>query len=161
MIKRNQLRENNAQLAIATLDTIQAAAGVAFENNKAIASANVLVDAGQAALGILNTSYKNVDPNLVIAYQVSQFALLAATTVKSLQSINSAKPNGGNAGGTNYGSGVPTTGGFGLSGPGFALGAPQVGGTSGVQNINAVVLAGDVTSAQAQDEAIRNRRRFG
>ena len=160
LIKRNQLRENNAQLAIATLDTIQAAAGVAFENNKAIASANVLVDAGQAALGILNTSYKNVDPTLVIAYQVAQFALLAATTVRSLQQINSANPDtGGGSGATNYG--APNAGGAGLSGPGFALGAPQVGDTSGVTTLNAIVLAGDVTSAQAQDAAIRNRRRFG
>jgi len=159
--KRRLVEENNAKLAIATLDTIQAAAGVAFENNKAIASANVIVDAGQAALGILNTSYKNVDPTLVIAYQVAQFALLTATTVKSLQAINSASPTtgGSTAAGTNYG--APTGGGFGLSGPGFALGAPQTGGTSGVTTLNAVVLAGDVTSAQAQEAAIRNRRRFG
>ena len=48
-----------------------------------------------------------------------------------------------------------------LSGPGFALGAPTIGGTSGVTALQAIVLAGDVTSAQAQDAAIRNRRRFG
>jgi hypothetical protein len=42
-------------------------------------------------------------------------------------------------------------------------GVPQIPGfgTSGVTTLNAVVLAGDVTSAQAQDAAIRNRRRFG
>ena len=48
-----------------------------------------------------------------------------------------------------------------LSGPGFDLGTPQLGGNSGVTTISAVVLAGDVTSAQAQEAAIRNRRRFG
>lgn len=148
--------QNNEDLLIGTLDTIQAAAGIAFENNKNLAKANVLVDAGQAALGILNTSYKNVNPNLVIAYQVAQFALLAATVAKSFQSINSANPDGGG--------GPPSTPrpGSALGGPGFNLGLPQTtGDTSGVTSISAIVLAGDVTSAQAQDAAIRNRRRFG
>lgn len=148
--------ENNEDLLIGTLDTIQAAAGIAFENNKNLAKANVLVDAGQAALGILNTSYKNVNPNLVIAYQVAQFALLAATVTKSFQSINSANPDGG--GGAPSTPRPQNT----LGGPGFNLGLPQTtGDTSGVTSISAIVLAGDVTSAQAQDAAIRNRRRFG
>lgn len=147
--------ENNEQLLIGTLDTIQAAAGIAFENNKNLAKANVLVDAGQAALGILNTSYKNVNPNLVIAYQVAQFALLAATVSKSFQSINSANLEGGGGAPSTP---RPTNT---LGGPGFNLGLPNTEGTSGVQNINAIVLAGDVTSAQAQNAAIRNRRRFG
>lgn len=49
-------------------------------------------------------------------------------------------------GGSGAGGGIPAI-------PGF--------GTSGVQTLNAVVLSGDVTSAQAQDAAIRSRRRFG
>ena len=148
--------ENNAEIATATIDTIQTAALLAFEDNKAIAKASVLVDAGQAALGILNTSYKNVAPNLVIAYQVAQFALLAATVAKSFQQINAAEPG---RGGTP--SSGPSPGAIAYSGPGFNLGAPQTDDTSGVTAISAIVLAGDVTSAQAQDAAIRNRRRFG
>lgn len=49
-------------------------------------------------------------------------------------------------GGSGTGGGIPAI-------PGF--------GTSGVTSLNAVVLSGDVTSAQAQDAAIRSRRRFG
>lgn len=153
--------ENNEEIATATIDTIQAAALTAFEDNKAIASASVLVDAGQAALGILNTSYKNVSPNLVIAYQVAQFALLAATTAQSLKNINSADPaTGKGAGG---GSTPRPQIGSGTFAGGSQGGIPTIPGfsTSGVTNLQAVVLAGDVTSAQAQDAAIRNRRRFG
>ena len=85
----------------------------------------------------------------------ANLAFLAATTATSLQSINSASP-GGTGGGTDYGGGVPSLG-------GNTGGVPQIPGfgTSGVTSLNAVVLSGDVTSAQAQDAAIRNRRRFG
>jgi hypothetical protein len=144
-----------------SIDNIQGALAALFGESKAVASANVLVDAAQAAIGIIKNS-QTTGP-LAIAYQASQFALLGATTVASLRQINSAEPGSGGAPDTPRPGGLPTTGGTtpGFSGPGFNLGAPLLGGTSGVSNISAVVLAGDVTSAQAQNDAIRNRRRFG
>ena len=141
------------------IDNIQGALGALFAENKAVASANVLIDAAQAGVGIIKNS-QSTGP-FAIAYQASQFALLAATTIASLRQINSAEPGSAGTPDTPRGGGLPTTGGVGLSGPGFNLGVPQIGGTSGVNTISAVVLAGDVTSAQAQDAAIRNRRRFG
>jgi hypothetical protein len=143
------------------IDNIQGALGALFQENKAVASANVLIDAAQAGVGIIKNS-QSTGP-LAIAYQASQFALLAATTIASLQQINSAEPGSSDgAPSTPRPNGLPTTGTTpGLSGPGFNLGVPQLGGTSGVNTLSAVVLAGDVTSAQAQNAAIRNRRRFG
>ena len=145
----------------AGIDNIQGALGALFGESKAVASANVLIDAAQAGVGIIKNS-QSTGP-LAIAYQASQFALLAATTVASLRQINSTEPgSSGGAPSTPRPGGLPTTGTTpGFSGPGFNLGAPQLGGNSGVTTISAVVLAGDVTSAQAQAAAIRNRRRFG
>ena len=143
------------------IDNIQGALAALFGENKAIASANVLIDAAQAGVGIIKNS-QTTGP-FAIAYQATQFALLTATTIASLRQINSAEP--GSAGGTpntpKGGGGLPTTGGIGVGNQG---GRPQIGGQgfgSGVTAINAVVLSGEVTSAQAQDAAIRNRRRFG
>ncbi len=161
-IKAEQEAQEFKEFAIqGGIDNIQGALAALFGENKAVASANVLIDAAQAGVGIIKNS-QSTGP-LAIAYQASQFALLAATTAASLQQINSAEPGSGGTGSTPRptAGGLPTTGGDGLSGPGFNLGLPQTGGTSGVNTISAVVLAGDVTSAQAQNEAIRNRRRFG
>jgi len=141
------------------IDNIQGALAALFGENKAIASANVLIDAAQAGVGIIKNS-QTTGP-FAIAYQATQFALLTATTLASLRQINSAEP--GSAGGTpnipKGGGGLPTTGGTQTFGSG---GRPQIGrGSSGVTAINAVVLSGEMTSAQAQDAALRNRRRFG
>ena len=155
--------EENAKQMLLTqgIDNLQGALGALFQENKAVASANVLIDAAQAGVGIIKNS--TTTGPFAIAYQATQFALLAATTAASLQQINSAEPGSAGTPNTPRPSGVPTTGGTtdGLSGPGFNLGLPQTGGTSGVTTLSAVILAGDVTSAQAQDAAIRNRRRFG
>ena len=155
--------EENAKQMLLTqgIDNLQGALGALFQENKAVASANVLIDAAQAGVGIIKNS--TTTGPFAIAYQATQFALLAATTAASLQQINSAEPGSAGTPNTPRPSGVPTTGGTtdGLSGPGFNLGLPQTGGNSGVTTLSAVVLAGDVTSAQAQDAAIRNRRRFG
>jgi len=153
--------EENAKQALLTdgIDNIQGALGALFQENKAVASANVLIDAAQAGVGIIKNS--TTTGPFAIAYQATQFALLAATTAASLQQINSAEPGSSSIPQTprGTGGGIPSIGG--VSGPGFNLGLPQTGGTSGVNTISAVVLAGDVTSAQAQEAAIRNRRRFG
>ena len=163
-IKRGKIfqAEQEAKELLLTqgVDNLQGALGALFAENKAVASANVLIDAAQAGVGIIKNS-QTTGP-FAIAYQATQFALLTATTIASLRQINSAEP--GSAGGTpNTPSGVgglPTTGGIGGNNTG---GRPLIANSSasGVTSINAVVLSGEVTSAQAQDAAIRNRRRFG
>ena len=139
------------------IDNIQGALGALFAENKAVASANVLIDAAQAGVGIIKNS-QTTGP-FAIAYQATQFALLTATTIASLRQINSAEPGSTGTPNIPTSSGLPTTGGTQTFGSG---GRPQIGrGTSGVTSINAVVLSGEMTSAQAQDAALRNRRRFG
>ena len=145
------------------VDAFQEGLNAIFGESKGLAKAQVIIDAAQAAVGIIRkgTDPRNAEalvfPNAWIA---ANLGFLAATTATSLQAINSASAEGGGTTGTNYGGGAPSAGG-GLSGPGFNLGAPTLGGTSGVSALQAIVLAGDVTSAQAQEAAIRNRRRFG
>ena len=156
--KLAQAEEEYRQLLLTEgIDNIQGALGALFGENKAVASANVLIDAAQAAVGIIKNS-QTTGP-AAIAYQATQFALLGATTFAALRDINSAEPGDTNApnipGG---GAGIPTAGA--QSGPSGIPNIPGFG-NSGVTSLNAVVLAGDVTSAQAQDAAIRNRRRFG
>lgn len=150
------LAEYKHQVQMATIDNIQGALGTLFEDNKAIASANVLVDAAQAGVGIIKAS-QDAGALGSIPYQVSQFALLAATTFKSLQAINSASPSGG---------GAPSTPSPGAVGPDLGrienvdLGAP----TSSVEPTNAIrayVLTGDINSAQEADSRLSNRRSLG
>ena len=146
------------------VEAFQEGLNAIFGESKGLAKAQVIIDAAQAAVGIIR---KGVDPRnaeaLVFpnAWIAANLGFLAATTATSLQAINSSSAEGGGTTATNYGGGAPSTGGGGLSGPGFNLGVPQIGGTSGVNTLSAIVLAGDVTSAQAQEAAIRNRRRFG
>lgn len=150
-------QEYKDKLLTEGVDNLQGALGALFAENKAVASANVLIDAAQAGVGIIKNS-QTTGP-FAIAYQATQFALLAATTVASLRQINSAEPGSSGTPNTPTSSGLPTTGGTQTFGSG---GRPQIGrGSSGVTAINAVVLSGEMTSAQAQDAALRNRRRFG
>ena len=164
-INQTEQKILDARLEIGQIgvDAFQEGLNAIFGESKGLAKAQVIIDAAQAAVGIIRkgTDPRNAEalvfPNAWIA---ANLGFLAATTATSLQAINSANAEGGGTTGTNYGSGAPTPG-LGLSGPGFALGAPTIGGTSGVTALQAIVLAGDVTSAQAQEAAIRNRRRFG
>ena len=79
------------------VDAVQGALSSLFGESKAVASANVLVDAGQAAVGIIKSSTAIPAP-FNIPFQVAQFAMLAATTTASLKQINTAQPGGGGSG---------------------------------------------------------------
>jgi len=153
------------QLINGTIDNFQGALTALFGESKAVASANVLIDAAQAAVGIIKNS-QSTGP-LAIAYQISQFALLAATTVASLRQINSAEPGS---------SGTPTTpkpspigGGGAFTGalPGTGGSVPTSGtpttGTQGgrTEPIRAYVVTQDVTNGQEAAAAINRRRRLG
>ena len=145
-----------------TIDNFQGALTALFGESKEIASANVLIDAAQAAVGIINSSQKFKDPTgtLAIAYQISQFALLAATTVKSLQTINSAQPGSTNS--PSYPKPTaPNVGGVGISygAPTLGIGGTTPGGRT--QPIEAYVVSGTVTNAQQADAQLRRRRTLG
>ena len=154
--------EAKAALISGTIDNIQGALTQLFGESKAVAIANVLVDAGQAAVGIIKNS-QTTGP-LAIAYQVSQFALLAATTLSSIRQINSAEPGTGGTPSTPKPTGPsgPAMGGgaqpFGAPDLGAALAqgtqSQQGGGTA----VRAYVISGDVTSAQEAESQIKRRR---
>jgi hypothetical protein len=139
------------------IDLAQSALGSLFKNSKAVASANVIIDAAQAAVGIFRSSSTLPEPFGSINRGI-QLAALAATTVASIRSINAAQPTGG---------GSPPAA---VTSPSAPSQPPQfnVVGQGGVnqlaqsiggqfnQPIRAYVVGGDVTtSQQLQRQRIR------
>jgi hypothetical protein len=142
----------------ATIDMVQGALGSLFEDSKAVATANVLVDSAQAAVGIFKSSSSLPEPISSINRGV-QLAALAATTFASIRKINQAQPDGG-------GSATPVQ----VTTPTVPSQAPQfnIVGQSGInqlaesiggqfqQPIRAYVVGQDVTtSQQLQRQRIR------
>ena len=131
------------------IDLAQNALGALFKNSKAVATANVIVDAAQAAVGIFRSSSTLPEPFGSINRGI-QLAALAATTVASIRSINAAQPTGG---------GSPPAA---ITSPSAPSQPPQfnVVGQGGVnqlaqsiggqfnQPIRAYVVGGDVTTSQ-------------
>ena len=155
----NETADFNREMLNLGIDAAQLAAETVIGENKSLAKAMVLIDAAQAAVGIIRSANDPRNAASILnppAYIAANLAFLAATTAASIAQINQSESGGG---GTNA-PGAPG----GAGGPGaMTSGIPQIPGfsNSGVTNLNAVVLSGDMTSAQAQDAAIRNRRRFG
>lgn len=132
------------------IDNLQGALGALFGESKAVASANVLIDAAQAGVGIIKNS-QSTGP-LAIAYQATQFALLAATTAASLRQINSTEPGDTTAPGTPRPGGIPlpqVTGGTATVTPSTQSSTPPM---------RAYVVSGEVTSAQQAEAQINTRR---
>ena len=140
------------------IDNIQGALGALFGENKAVASANVLIDAAQAGVGIIKNS-QTTGP-FAIAYQATQFALLAATTAASLRQINSTEPGDTTAPNTPRGGGIPNTT--------FGIGTTTIAGATGTvtptlsqsQPVRAYVLAGDVSNGLEAETLLQTRRQF-
>jgi hypothetical protein len=156
------------QVLNSTIDNFQGALAALFGESKAVASANVLVDAAQAGVGIIKTAQKG--GNIVSAplYIASQFALLGATTIASLKQINSTTP--GSRGGS-FTPVSPGGGGFSSQAPTTQTASSQTEQQLDIteassrgqqpQPIRAYVLAGNVTSAQEADARITQRRVVG
>ena len=155
----NQAEQEYKELLLTDgIDNLQGALGALFGENKAIASANVLIDAAQAGVGIIKNS-QTTGP-FAIAYQATQFALLTATTIASLRQIDAAEP--GSTGTPNtpggvgriptFGVGTTTTGGgiTATSTPSFSTSAP----------VRAYVVTGDITSGQEAEALLNTRRQF-
>lgn len=139
-----------------SVDAIQGALSNLFGESKAIASANVLVDAGQAAVGIIKSS-TSIPAPFNIPFQVAQFALLATTTMGSLKQINSAAP------GKTSGNQTPR-GGVGsvpMQAPTLPQGfeAPQTLTAQPV--VKAYVVSGDTRNAMEAEAKINSRRTLG
>jgi hypothetical protein len=152
------------QIQNATIDNFQGALMSLFGESKAVASANVLVDAAQAGVGIIKAAQEG-GPFAAPFYIASQFALLGATTIASLRSINQAQPGGSGGGGgapslpRSGGAQIPTT-------PTSQTPTEQQLGiadaTSREQEpVRAYVIAGEVTSAQEANARITQRRVVG
>ena len=143
---------------MSSVDAIQGALGDLFGESKAVAKANVLIDAAQAGIGIIKSSQSIPAPFNAI-FAAAQLAALAASSAAAIREINAAEPGSGGGGG-----GVATTGprsvpngSTGASiGPGPQLGTTPT--TTEPQPIKAYVLSGEVTSAQSADRKLNQRR---
>jgi hypothetical protein len=155
------------------VDAVQGALGALFEDNKKVQIANTLIDAAQAAIGIFRSSTSLPEPFATIN-RIAQLGILAAATASSISKIKSVKPGSGGGGSPvpKGGSAPSVGGGGGGAGAGAPLGtfgAPATGfftpgqtNTQGgnVTPIKTYVLAGDVTSAQAAEAKLNQRRQF-
>ena len=142
-------QDSKAAMVNQSIDAVQGAIGAVFKNSKAVATANVIVDAAQAAVGIFKNSTSLPEPFGSINRGI-QLAALAATTVASIRNINAAEPTGG---------GSPPAA---ITSPSAPSQPPQfnVVGQGGVnqlaqsiggqfnQPIRAYVVGGDVTTSQ-------------
>ena len=142
-------QDSKAAMINQSIDAVQGALGAVFKNSKAVATANVIVDAAQAAVGIFKNSTSLPEPFGSINRGI-QLAALAATTVASIRNINAAEPTGG---------GSPPAA---ITSPSAPSQPPQfnVVGQGGVnqlaqsiggqfnQPIRAYVVGGDVTTSQ-------------
>jgi hypothetical protein len=142
-------QDSKAAMVNQSIDAVQGALGALFKNSKAVASANVLIDAAQAAVGIFKNSTSLPEPFGSINRGI-QLAALAATTVASIRNINAAQPTGATS--------APAA----VTSPSAPSQPPQfnVVGQGGVnqlaqsiggqfnQPIRAYVVGGDVTTSQ-------------
>ena len=150
-----------ASAANQSIDSVQNALSGLFGESKAVASANVVVDAAQAAVGIFKSSTSLPEPAASINRGI-QLAALSASTIASIRQINAAEPGSATA--------APST-----TAPTAPSAAPSfnVVGTSGInqlaqsigqkntQPIRAYVVGGDVTTSQELERKRIKTATFG
>ena len=143
-------QDAKAAMVNQSIDAVQGALGALFKNSKAVASANVLIDAAQAAVGIFKNSTSLPEPFGSINRGI-QLAALAATTVASIRDINRAQPTGGGSTPSTPTS-TPTAPSqppqFNVVGQGGVNQLAQSIGGQFQQPIRAYVVGGDVTTSQ-------------
>jgi len=143
--------EQDAKLAEInrTIDAVQGALGAVFQKSKAIATANVIVDAAQAAVGIFNSRTSLPEPFASINRGV-QYAALAATTFAAIRNINAAQPTGGGSppAAVTSPSAPSQPPQFNIVGQGGVNQLAQSIGGQFNQPIRAYVVGGDVTTSQ-------------
>jgi len=133
-----------------SIDSVQGALTALFGESKAVASANVLIDAAQAAVGIFKSSTSLPEPFGSINRGI-QLAALAATAAASIRNINSAKP-GASSAVPSVPTAAPTAASqapqFNVVGQGSINQLAQSIGGQFQQPIRAYVVGQDVTTAQ-------------
>ena len=155
----NQAEQEYKELLLTDgIDNLQGALGALFGENKAVAKANVLVDAAQAGVGIIKNS-QTTGP-FAIAYQATQFALLTATTIASLKQIDAAEPGSGGTPNTPGGVGRIPTFGAGTTTLGGGITATSTPSFSTSAPVRAYVVTGDITSGQEAEALLNTRRQF-
>ena len=117
-----------------------------------------MIDAAQAGVGIIKNS-QTTGP-FAIAYQATQFALLAATTVASLRQINSTEPGSGGSPNTPGGVGRIPTFGVGTTTIGGGVTATSTPSFSTSAPVRAYVVTGDITNGQEAEALLNTRRQF-
>ena len=155
----NQAEQEYKELLLTDgIDNLQGALGALFGENKAVARANVLIDAAQAGVGIIKNS-QTTGP-FAIAYQATQFALLTATTIASLRQIDAAEPGSGGTPNTPGGVGRIPTFGAGTTTLGGGITATSTPSFSTSAPVRAYVVTGDITSGQEAEALLNTRRQF-
>lgn len=168
---RQQLQDLAVDSALGTLSALkdlneiydadnEQASKRAFNRSKALNVAETLVSTYGAAQKAYASQLIPGDPTSIVRAQIAAGVAIAGGLAR-VAAISAQKFDAPSTAAD--GSGPAANIGVGSAGTGAPSGIPAIPGfgTSGVQTLNAVVLSGDVTSAQAQDTALRNRRRFG
>jgi hypothetical protein len=142
-------QDAKAAMVNQSIDAVQGALGSLFKNSKAVATANVIVDAAQAAVGIFKNSTSLPEPFGSINRGI-QLAALAATTVASIRNINAAKPseNATPPAAVTSPSAPSQPPQFNIVGQGGVNQLAQSIGGQFNQPIRAYVVGGDVTTSQ-------------
>ena len=91
-----QVADAKAASVNQSIDSVQGSLQGLFGESKALASANVVVDAAQAAVGLFKSSTSLPEPAASINRGI-QLAALTASTIASLRQINSAQPGSATA----------------------------------------------------------------
>ena len=145
------------------IDNIQGALGSLFQNSKAVATANVLVDSAQAAVGIFKSSTSLPEPAASINRGI-QLAALAASAAASIRNINRAEPTTGAASPPSTPS-TPTVQSqapqFNVVGQGGINQLAQSIGGQFSQPVRAYVVGGDVTTSQQLERQRVRTATFG
>jgi len=145
------------------IDNIQGALGSLFQNSKAVATANVLVDSAQAAVGIFKSSTSLPEPAASINRGI-QLAALAASAAASIRNINRAEPTTGAASAPSTPS-TPTVQSqapqFNVVGQGGINQLAQSIGGQFSQPVRAYVVGQDVTTSQQLERQRVRTATFG
>lgn len=143
--------------ANASVDAIQGSLQGLFGESKAIAKANVIVDAAQAAVGIFKASTSLPEPASTINRGI-QLAALAASTVASIRSINSATTSSTQAPSVVTPTASSVAPSFNVVGQ---SGINQLAQSINEKPVRAYVVGGDVTTSQELERKRIKTATFG
>jgi hypothetical protein len=156
-----QVADAKAAAANQSIDSVQNALSSLFGESKAVASANVVVDAAQAAVGIFKSSTSLPEPAASINRGI-QLAALSASTIASIRQINAAEPGSATAAPATTAPTAPS------AAPSFNVvgtsGINQLAQSIGQQNdkpVRAYVVGGDVTTSQELERKRIKTATFG